>query len=87
MKGGNGGGGDDGSESYEVAMATKAMLITKKLRRSASAASPKFMRLLRSLFLRPAIPSASREALVPERAYLRTYASVSVEVKFGPKGF
>ncbi len=36
------------------------------------------MRLLRSLFLHPAIPSASREALVPERAYLRTYTSVSV---------
>jgi hypothetical protein len=31
----------------------------------------KIMRLLRSLFLRPAIPSASREALVPERAYYK----------------
>ena len=50
----------------------------KAKRRSASAASPKIMRLLRSLFLRPAIPSASQEALVPERAYLRTSASVLV---------
>ncbi len=75
------GGSDDGSDSYKVSR--KAFFYKKAKGRSASAASPKIMRLLRSLFLRPAIPSASREALVPERAYLRMYASVSVAVAVG----
>ncbi len=51
----------------------------KKLKEECFSSLSKNYEAAEEPLLRPAIPSASREALVPERAYLRTYASVSVE--------